>query len=51
MDIISKKIKPICPHCEEKLDNIILVNHGFFSAKVVYCCPECHKIVGVGVSS
>ncbi len=44
----KKDIKPVCPFCEAKLENLVLVNSGWFSTHRVYCCPKCHKIVGMG---
>ena len=44
----KKDIKPVCPFCEAKLENLVLVNSGWFITHRVYCCPKCHKIVGMG---
>ena len=40
-------IKPICPHCEKELDHLLEVRRGWFSINRVFCCPLCHKIVGM----
>ncbi len=47
MKIEKKDIKPVCPHCEARLEQLIVVKHGWFADHRVYCCPECEKIVGV----
>lgn len=47
MKITKKKITPVCPHCEEKLTELILVVGGWFDVNRVYCCPHCKKIVGM----
>ena len=43
----KKQIKPVCPFCEKEVDRLIEVKDGYFTAKRVYCCPHCRKIVGV----
>ena len=43
----KRNIKPICPHCEKRVDQLIVVKHGWFADHRVYCCPHCEKIVGV----
>ncbi len=46
--IDKEKISPICPHCEQKIDRVIMVNRGAFSIYQVFCCPKCEKVLGVG---
>lgn len=48
MKIVDEKIKPICPFCEKKLDKIIKVDQGGYEGNRVFCCPNCHKILGMG---
>jgi hypothetical protein len=43
----KENITPVCPHCEKKVEKLIEVSRGFFSINRVYCCPHCHKIVGM----
>lgn len=43
----KKDIKPVCPHCEKRVERLIVVKHGWFADNRVYCCPHCEKIVGV----
>jgi hypothetical protein len=43
----KREIKPKCPHCEARLENLVQVKGGWFADHRVYCCPECEKIVGV----
>jgi hypothetical protein len=47
MKIVKEDITPVCPHCEKELEKLIEVSRGFFSVNRVYCCPHCHKIVGM----
>lgn len=54
MDKKRKKLKieqaditPICPHCDKEIEKLIEVSRGFMSINRVFCCPNCHKIVGV----
>ncbi len=41
-------LRPICPHCEQPIDCLLLkkLESNFLSAKVVYCCPNCKKVLG-----
>ena len=41
--------KPTCPHCECSIREIVAVKHGSVKQHVVYCCPQCRKIIGIGV--
>ena len=50
-------IRPICPHCEQRIDSEIHyfeqappssgMNIGIEIARV-FICPHCHKIIGIG---
>lgn len=46
----NKEIRPKCPHCENVIDHLDKVVHGSYEQHNVYCCPRCHKILGIGVS-
>jgi hypothetical protein len=46
----DKELRPKCPHCERTLERLVKVKHGEYEQHNVYCCPHCHKILGVGVS-
>ena len=43
----KKDLKPVCPHCEVRVERLIVVKGGWFADHRVYCCPECEKIIGV----
>jgi hypothetical protein len=43
----KREIKPICPHCNKEVDRLVEVKREWFADKRVYCCPHCHKIVGI----
>jgi hypothetical protein len=43
----KKDFKPICPHCEARVERLLEVKSGWFADHRVYCCPKCEKIVGV----
>jgi len=49
--ISSENIVPICPFCEKKIEKLIEVKRGFFSINRVFCCPECHKIIGTAAGA
>jgi len=41
--------EPVCPHCGKELDRLIArkLASSMFSKRLVYCCPHCHKVLGV----
>ena len=46
-------LTPICPHCDKPLDELFVKSKGlgFIEGKnVVYFCPSCHKVLGIGRS-
>jgi hypothetical protein len=43
----KRDIKPICPHCEVRVEHLVEIKSGWFADKRVFCCPECEKIIGV----
>ena len=45
--IEKEGITPVCPHCEKKVEKLIEVSRRFFSVNRVFCCPHCHKIIGM----
>ncbi|MCF7972851.1 MAG: hypothetical protein K9N55_03450 [Phycisphaerae bacterium] len=47
VEIVPKDIVPVCPFCEKKVEELIEVVRGWFSINRVFCCPHCHKIVGL----
>ena len=49
--IEKQAIDPVCPYCEKKLRKLIEVNRGWFSINRVFCCPHCHKIVGMSAGA
>ena len=51
VEILKKQIKPICPYCEKELDKLVEVDRGWFSINRVYCCPSCHKILGMSAGA
>lgn len=42
-------LRPICPHCEREIDSLLSnkLDSSFLSARSVYCCPQCKKILGM----
>ena len=46
----EKDFVPICPHCERRIEEVVVVKHGFANIHYVYACPHCKKILGVGRS-
>ncbi len=51
VEIEKEDIDPICPHCEKVLKKLIEVKRGWFSINRVFCCPHCHKIVGISAGA
>ncbi|MCK5126423.1 MAG: hypothetical protein KAR42_09220 [candidate division Zixibacteria bacterium] len=52
---LSKRedIAPICPHCSNELNHMYYRTKGlglFVGKNVIYFCPHCHKILGIGQS-
>ena len=47
VNIESQDIVPVCPFCEKPVAKLIEVKRGWFSVNRVFCCPHCHKIVGL----
>lgn len=47
LEIEKAELTPVCPHCEAKVDRLIEVSRGFFAINRVFCCPKCHKILGM----
>ena len=46
-------LTPVCPHCERQLEELFVKTKGlgFIEGKnVVYFCPFCHKVLGIGRS-
>jgi transposase-like protein len=38
---------PLCPHCEQGLEEIIQVKRkGLVVGQQIYCCPHCSKLLG-----
>ena len=52
--IKSEKITPVCPFCENEIDNLVEVkNDHFLSLEInrVFCCPICRKILGLSAGA
>ena len=45
----NKEIRPKCPFCDRIVDHLAKIKHGSMERHNVYCCPHCHRILGVGV--
>lgn len=41
--------KPLCPHCEEQIDELHWRPIRAINAEYLYTCPHCPKIIGIGV--
>lgn len=42
---------PLCPHCEEKLDQVHWRRiKSFTQVEYLVICPKCKKILGVGMA-
>jgi len=49
--IQPKDIVPVCPFREKQLEKLIEVRRGWFITNRVFCCPHCHKIVGLSAGA
>ena len=47
IDIKRTEITPICPYCEQEVQELIQVKRGWFAINRVFCCPHCRKIIGM----
>ena len=47
VSIGKEEITPVYPYCEREVEKLVEVNRGLFSINRVFCCPHCHKIVGM----
>lgn len=46
----TKKKKPICPHCDKKIDTVYMVPCDRWINKSGFCyiCGHCDKVLGFG---
>lgn len=52
--IKKESIRPVCPFCENELDNLVEVkSDNFLSLSInrVFCCPICRKILGLSAGA
>ena len=46
--IEDNQSKPICPHCEKEIGEIVARKlGGTLGVRFVYSCPHCRKVLGV----
>jgi predicted HNH restriction endonuclease len=40
---------PVCPHCGKELHRLVArkLSSSIFSKRLIFCCPNCHKVLGV----
>ena len=40
---------PVCPHCEKEMNRLLArkLTASILSRRLVYCCPNCRKAIGV----
>jgi hypothetical protein len=43
----QKDIRPICPHCEARIEKLIKIKDGWLADHQVFCCPRCEKILQI----
>ena len=49
MKVVERKdITPICPHCEQELEEVIRIKDAklFLLKGFCYVCPHCKKVLG-----
>ena len=40
---------PLCPHCEERIDEVHWRQIEAVNAEYLFICPNCKKVIGIGV--
>jgi len=46
--VVETESAPICPHCEEEIDKVERTADGWLESTLVFLCPLCKKVLGVG---
>jgi len=44
----TDNLEPKCPQCKRELDTILYREHGMMVRHLVYMCPHCQSVLGVG---
>jgi hypothetical protein len=41
--------QPLCPHCGKEMQKLLArtLSSSFLSRRLLYCCPNCKKAIGV----
>lgn len=47
MKIEKEEFKPVCPHCEQRLDRLVEAKGKWHESARIVCCPFCRKILSV----
>jgi len=45
--IEKEEFKPVCPHCEKRLEKFVEVKRRWHEGGHVICCPFCRKILAI----
>ena len=40
---------PLCPHCEQELEEVHWRQIEAVNAEYLFICPSCRKVIGIGV--
>jgi hypothetical protein len=44
----TDSIKPVCPHCEKELKNVLASRlETFLGVRFIYFCGLCRKVLGI----
>lgn len=49
IELVDTDELPLCPYCNEPLATILRKSKGWIARWVVYMCPNCKKLLGVGI--
>ncbi len=41
--------QPLCPHCEEEINEVHWRQLAAVNAEYMFICPNCRKVIGIGV--
>ncbi len=48
VQIVEMEAVPLCPHCSKPLDSIARKDKGFIDQTILFSCPHCNKLLGIG---
>ena len=49
LDTREADYDPICPHCEQRIQEVHWRQMTAVNAEYLFTCPHCNKVIGIGV--